>query len=269
MQGYGFFRTIFFSAALVVLAFACMPKGLGLDGAQSSPPSTAGEGARQEAGFVLQQCLAKHLMAERNVVNLYEKQLTREGLSSLRTLSNLARSFYILGELEQTDVKKRCFEKGCFYAEILLREYPRRVEGHYWLALNLCGLCGFLGAGRALLSVPNIVEHLEVAVSLDQAYDQAGPLRVLGRIRFKAPNWPLSEGDPIRAVQLLRRAAEIAPDNSTNHLYLAEALLEQGHRNEACLEMEKTISSTQNGISPCSLEEDRADAFQLMERCRQ
>lgn len=268
MQGNTSFATIIFSVALVALTFACVPKSLTPDTAQRAPASI-GEGTHRKDSFMLQQCLAKYLIAERSVVNLDLKKLTCGGIFSPRTLSNLARGFYTLGELEQTDAKKPYFEKGYYFADLLRRKSPIQVEGHYWLALNLGRLCDFIGAGRALLMVPEIVEHLEAALSLDQTYDQAGPLRVLGRIRLKAPNWPLSEGDPIRAVQLLRRAAEIAPENSTNHLYLAEALLEQGHRDEACLELKKTISSTQHAISPCGLEEDRADAFKLMERCKQ
>jgi tetratricopeptide (TPR) repeat protein len=256
--------------ALVVLAFGCAPERLAPpDAAQSTAPSGTDEGALPKDSRLLQQCFQKYLIAERNSVNLNLKELTPEGVFRLSTLSNLARSYFILGELEQTDVRRQYFEKGRYFSELLCREHPTRVEGHYWLALNLCGLCDFIGAGRALLLVPKIVEHLETALSLDQTYDQAGPHRVLGRIRFKAPIWPLSEGDPIAAVQHLRSAAEIAPDNSTNHLYLAEALLEQGNGPEACRELERAISSTQHAVSPCGLDQDRAEAFRLMDRCNQ
>ena len=35
--------------------------------------------------------------------------------------------------------KYGCSRQGQSYAETLIREAPGRVEGHYWLAMNLCG----------------------------------------------------------------------------------------------------------------------------------
>ena len=70
--------------------------------------------------------------------------------------------------------------KGQSYAETLIREEHNRVEGHYWLALNLCGQADVGGKllGRKLL--PRIMEELQTAIALDAAYDQAGAHRVLG-----------------------------------------------------------------------------------------
>ena len=68
------------------------------------------------------------------------------------------------------------YQKGQAYAETLIREEPNRVEGHYWLAMNLCGP-GPTWGGKLLEAKklpPRILEELQRAVALDAAYDQAG-----------------------------------------------------------------------------------------------
>ena len=117
------------------------------------------------------------------------------------------------------------YQQGQSYAETLIREEPNRVEGHYWLAMNLCGQADVGGKllGRRLL--PRILEELQRAVALDEAYDQAGAHRVLGRIYYEAPGWPLSVGDMQKSLQHLQAAVRLAPATSTNHLYLAQTLL--------------------------------------------
>ena len=117
------------------------------------------------------------------------------------------------------------YGKGQSYAETLIREEPNRVEGHYWLAMNLCGQADDGGKllGRKLL--PRILEELQRSLALDETYDQAGAHRVLGRIYYEAPGWPLSVGDMQKSLQHLKAAVRLAPATSTNHLYLAQTLL--------------------------------------------
>ena len=91
--------------------------------------------------------------------------------------------------------------------------------------MNLCGQADVGGKllGRKLL--PRILEELKRAVALDETYDQAGAHRVLGRIYYEAPGWPLSVGDLQKSLQHLKAAVRLAPATSTNHLYLAQTLL--------------------------------------------
>jgi hypothetical protein len=56
--------------------------------------------------------------------------------------------------------------------------------------------------------------------------DQGGPLRVLGMLHLRAPQWPAGPGDLDRALELLGAAASNYPAHPDNHLFLAEALLE-------------------------------------------
>ena len=158
-------------------------------------------------------------------LSLYEGALSAGGAPRASVLAHLSRTCFVLGQLAPKQQSMGYYRQGQSYAETLIREEPNRVEGHYWLALNLCGQADVGGKllGRRLL--PRILEELQRAVALDETYDQAGAHRVLGRIYYEAPGWPLSVGDLKNPWQHLKAAVRLAPDNSTNHLYLAQTLL--------------------------------------------
>lgn len=183
-------------------------------------------------------------------------------------LIRLARLCFLLGEMSPPGEKNRYFEKGRSYAEILAKEQPAWAEGHYWAALNLCGLAEVGGAKRGLRLVTQIVEDLERALGVDPVYDQAGPHRILGRIYYECPVWPLSVGDLHKSLHHLTAAAAIAPDNSTNHLFLAETLLKLGKKTEACQELEQVLKATRHALCPKDLEEDRREALRLLKERR-
>jgi tetratricopeptide (TPR) repeat protein len=207
-----------------------------------------------------------NLKVIRNTLASLEKDSAgKEGPSS-KSLIEMARLCFILGELTGGDERLPYFNKGKSYSESLIQEQPDKVEGHYWLALNLCGIAETLGAGNALLLIPTIVDHLETARLLDETYEQGGPLRVLGRIYCKAPDWPLSEGSLSKSLKRLRTAVSIAPENSTNHLYLAKTLIELGKFEEAFVELNRVRTSKQ-AVFPCKVEEDQKEASDIIQEC--
>jgi tetratricopeptide (TPR) repeat protein len=204
--------------------------------------------------------LASQLLAS------YEKRLERGGDTRAFALAESARICFLLGELGDKHDSEKHFEKGRYYAELLCTEQPRRVEGHYWLALNLAGLAQCGRASRGLRLVPAIVEQLQIALTLDEAYDQAGPHRILGRVYCEAPAWPLSEGDLGKSLQHLRAAVELAPKNSTNHLYLAGTLSQLGKSDEAYSELQQVLACTHHAISRRNLEDDHQEAVSLIKQ---
>lgn len=191
----------------------------------------------------------------------------KEGEARTAALCELARLCFLLGEYGEKSEREAHFSKGRTFAEILRQEEPRRVEGYYWLALNLAGLAEAGSAARALGMVPTIIENLKIAVEIDETYDQAGPHRVLGRIYCEAPCWPLSDGDVKKSLHHLRRAVEIAPDNSTNHLYLAQTFIQLCELKEAHRELQQVLSGTQHATWPAGLQEDQLEALDLLKRC--
>jgi hypothetical protein len=203
--------------------------------------------------------------AQRQVL-WYKQHIPKTGNEKSVRLSHLARLYFFLGEVGDQEIRKQSFEQGSNYAELLIKEHPQRVEGHYWLALNLCGLARVTAPQQSLTLLPRIIKLLEATLSIDEAYDQAGAHRVLGRIFFMAPAWPLSEGDVGKSFRHLAAAVEIAPENSTNHLFFAETLYGMGKGTEANRELEKVLAVTEHALWPQGLEDDRKKAQELKEK---
>lgn len=112
--------------------------------------------------------------------------------------------------------------------------------------------------------VPHIIEEMEQSLKVNPSYEQAGAHRVLGRIYYCCPGWPLSVGDIHESLEHLSAAVSLAPDNSTNHLFLAETLLKLGKKDEARRELENVLKATRHAHCPHHLEEDRQEARRLL-----
>jgi tetratricopeptide (TPR) repeat protein len=195
-----------------------------------------------------------------------ENELKEPGEGREQDLMRVSRLSFLLGELSPKEEKSRYFEKGQHYSEILIKEKPDGPEGHYWLAMNLCGLAEQGGARRGLKMIPEIVEELEKVIKENPAYDQAGPHRVLGRIYFECPAWPLSVGNIPQSYSHLSAAVALAPENSTNHLFLAETLFKLGKTEEARKELQMVLNGTRNSLCLKFLEEDRQTAQRLLQK---
>ncbi|MFP3867717.1 MAG: tetratricopeptide repeat protein [Desulfobacteraceae bacterium] len=192
-------------------------------------------------------------------LNIYQEFLPKAGSGRFCLLVRMARGAYIMGELAEKGKQEYHYEKGKLYAQRLIEERPESVEGHYWLALNLTGLAE-VNWSQGLVLLPQIMKELERAQALDPTYDQAGPHRVLGRIYAEAPSWPLSVGDLYKSLHHLKMATEMAPENTTNHLFLAETLLRLGFPAQAKVELEKVFKSDQHAICAKMITEDRQRA---------
>ncbi len=177
----------------------------------------------------------------------------------------LARTCFVSGDLAPDASRAGYYEKGLTYAEKLLAQQPGGVAGHYWKALNLSGLAD-VNRLRGFKLLPQIMDELKRSLALDETYDQAGAHRVLGRIYFEAPGWPVSVGDRKKSLEQLTAAVRLAPDNSTNHLYLAETLLAMGRKAPAREELEKVLQARRHPISPQDLEEDHREARRLLKK---
>ncbi len=197
-------------------------------------------------------------------LSLYKEALSKGGAARVMVLARLARTCFVLGQIAPQAQKMEYYRQGQDYAATLLREAPDRVEGHYWLALNFCGQSeeGGKFLGRKLL--PRIIEELQRALALDETYVQAGAHRVLGRIYYEAPGWPLSVGDLTKSLEHLKAAVRLAPGNSTNHLYLAQSLMRLPDNPAAAQQLALVLKSTGYVVRPQDLEEDRREARRLL-----
>jgi tetratricopeptide (TPR) repeat protein len=229
--------------------------------------TTTGLGAAAEplveANALLQSPTLDLSQAEK-ALTLYEALLSSGSAPRPLILAQLSRTCFIMGDLAPKKFRMGYYRKGQAYAETLITEAPQRVEGHYWLAMNFCGQADAGGKLMGLRLLRRILEELQRAVALDEAYDQAGAHRVLGRIYYEAPRRPLSVGDLQKSLHHLQAAVRLAPTTSANHLYLAQTLYRLHDTRLARQELEQVLKSTQYAVKPQDLEEDRWEARRLL-----
>jgi len=99
------------------------------------------------------------------------------------------------------------------------------VEGHFWVGVNLALFAENNGGLRGLRALRWARSELKLALNLNEAYHDAGPLRVLGRLAHKAPR--LLGGSLRQSEKYYTRALEVAPANTVTLLYAAELALER------------------------------------------
>jgi tetratricopeptide (TPR) repeat protein len=131
-------------------------------------------------------------------------------------------------------------KKGIDYATHAVEVDGGRVEGHYYLGINIGQEATTKTVGGYPL-VPKVIKQAEAAVKIDERYDHAGPLRLLGSVYAKAPPWPASVGDVDEGLKYLSRAVQLAGDDPQNHLLYADALLSDGQLDKAENEYKKVL----------------------------
>jgi tetratricopeptide (TPR) repeat protein len=204
------------------------------------------------------------LAQAQGAMSRYEALLAAPGAPRAALLSRLARLAFVSGDLAPQAQRQAYYAKGLAYAERLSREHPGEAAGPYWQGLNLCGLADVGGKLQGFRLLPRILKELQRSLAVDAAYDQAGAHRVLGRIYYEAPGRPFSVGDLQKSLEHLTAAVRLAPENSTNHLYLAETLLRLNETVQARRQLEQVLSATRHAIQPQGLMDDQQEARRLL-----
>ncbi len=141
----------------------------------------------------------------------------------------------------QVDKRRDAAKRGIVAARQARELKPDRVEGHYWYAINV-GFLADVDRSYGLNAVAEMEPALKRAGEIDERYDYAGPLRVLGVLLLRTPQPPVSIGSPRKGLRLLQRAVERFPYYPENYLYLGEALREAGHADEAKAAWQKVLA---------------------------
>lgn len=150
----------------------------------------------------------------------------------------LARVFFLLARrLENNTQRVEAASKGVRHARAAVSADEGKVEGHYYLALNLAQIAE---AESRLSLVKPMVAVAERAAAIDPSYDLAGPLVFLGKVYLTAPAWPVSIGSVEKAIPLLERALELAPRPLTR-LFLGQAYYEGDREDEARRQLEQAL----------------------------
>ena len=107
---------------------------------------------------------------------------------------------------------------------------PDVARLHFWSAICWGAWSRDVGLFAAVQQgVANrLHDYTRVAIALEPGYDDGGALRLLGRLHAELPRVPFVSGwvDRDRAIPLIERALEMAPDHPGNQLLLALTLLD-------------------------------------------
>ena len=154
----------------------------------------------------------------------------------------LARALFFLGqEAGGPDSSKQLYAAGIGAGERAVALNKDRVEGHFWVGVNLALFAEANRGIRGLRALRWAQLELRRAIEIDERYHGAGPLRVLGRLLYKAPK--ILGGSRKRSRALLERALAIAPSNSVTLLYAAELAISSGERDRALNLLRMVIDS--------------------------
>ncbi len=163
-----------------------------------------------------------------------------DGAERFEVQWRLARALFFLGQEADSAGSKRQLHAAAIGAgKRAARLSPERVEGHFWLGVNLALFAESDGGWRAALALMRARNELRRAVAISDAYHGAGPLRVLGRLEHKAPR--LLGGSRRRSRECFDRALRIAPDNTVTLLYAFEREFEYGDRARAIRMLEQVV----------------------------
>jgi tetratricopeptide (TPR) repeat protein len=154
----------------------------------------------------------------------------------------LGRALFFLGqEAGSVEEARAQHVRGATACERAVELKPSRVEGHFWLGVNLALLARLENSFKALGYALRARRFLRRAVQLDPGYHAAGALRVLARLQHKLPL--LLGGGQKRARANFERAINLAPANTVTRLYFAELLIEIADIKRAREELESLLNA--------------------------
>jgi tetratricopeptide (TPR) repeat protein len=177
----------------------------------------------------------------------------------------LGRALFFLGQEARHQRDARTYHaRGARASARAVRIEPERVEGHFWLGVNLALSARLANIFRALHLALRARRELERAVRLDPAYHAAGPLRVLATLQYKLPRW--LGGGTQRARANFERAIEIAPSNTVTRLYFAQMLMETGAIAQACTHLEAILNIRDDPAWAFEIKRDRCVAREMLKK---
>jgi hypothetical protein len=152
----------------------------------------------------------------------------------------LGRAHFFLGqEAKDKRQARESFQNGIKASERAVHLAAARVEGHFWLGVNLALLAQKENILFALTHALRAKKALERAVEIDRTYHAAGPLRVLARLQHKLPR--ALGGGHTRACLNFEQAVKLAPANTVTRIYFAELLTDIGDKALAHAHLEAVL----------------------------
>jgi tetratricopeptide (TPR) repeat protein len=209
--------------------------------------------------------LADKLYARReNLEGVRESaELLKDATTDYEALWRASRAHFFLGQEAHDKMEaRRAYLSGIDAGRLAVRVSDNRVEGHFWLGVNLALLAQVEKSFGALELALRAKRELHRAVSIDASYHAAGPLRVLARLESKLPR--IFGGGTRRARAHFEEAIRLAPSNTVTRLYFAELLLQSGDTTRARAELEAVITITFDPSWAFEIKRDQERAREML-----
>jgi tetratricopeptide (TPR) repeat protein len=180
-------------------------------------------------------------------IDIYKKVLSVNE-ENYEACWKIARAYSSLGDRrpgtkETKNIRKETGRESMLFAKKALELQPHALEGNYYYAFSLSqysiGVGSFMTITKGLDR--KFEKHMNIAYNLNKYYDNAGPLRGLGRYYYYLP-WP--KKDLKKSIQYLKEAVAYTPNNIRSHVYLAESYLELGKNQLARTYLQKAVNTS-------------------------
>lgn len=173
-----------------------------------------------------------------NAVEAFEQALQENDHAEEAGLY-LLKSYYFKGMFLRLDKReqKKVYQKGRELGNSMGEQFPESEGIKFWYAANLgrwAKVHGFFASATS--GVAKTLRSLcEKIISLDPTYQGGGGYRILAQVHFYTPDIPLLMSWPSdqKALDLVEKAMEIAPEHPTNRLLYAEILMSFDRNEEA------------------------------------
>jgi tetratricopeptide (TPR) repeat protein len=189
----------------------------------------------------------------------------RGGTDRYEVQWRLARALFFLGQQgESRESSRQLYAAGIGAGERAVALNGERVEGHFWVGVNLALFAEANGGIRGARALLWARLELKRAAAINEHYHDAGPLRVLARLEHRAPR--ILGGNLKRSRELFDRALAIAPSNSVTLTFAAELALENREHERARSLLERVIESPIDAGWEFENKRDRELARSLLDR---
>jgi len=130
---------------------------------------------------------------------------------------------YFLGKFSNSeDEAETALGQGRDAGKIASRVDPQKPDGYFWYGANLGELSRRSPITVGLQSVDEIKDAMNKVIELQPDYQAASAYDALAQVELATR---LKGGDAQKAVELLEKGQQVAPDNSNIRLHLGEAYL--------------------------------------------
>jgi len=136
-------------------------------------------------------------------------------------------------------------DQGYKWSLKLLENDPNRGEYYFLTGVHL----GFIikqSISPSLIKLRKVHGYFKEAAKINPYLEYGGPLRALGALLIKSPPWPTGVGDIDQGIEVLEKACALFPHHPANHLYLAQAYIEDKRWKDGENALLKTLELTKN-----------------------